>query len=224
MRTHLPSLSCGLLAVALLSSLRVSGQAAPAPQDILKRSARIGDRSLPAFSAFEGALQVSGVTGGVAFVEGCPDQPEPMVHPHGTTLRELLESITSGDPRYVWRMRNGAVNLEPLEGVPALLKMNLKTYDSQDSDAVSAVTFLTSSPEVARAAAELGLTHNVLGPGLGGMAQGAPAQKKPVGIRLHDVTLLDALNAIAQANKQGVWVYRETHCGSIHQFNVSFAQ
>jgi hypothetical protein len=147
-----------------------------------------------------------------------------MVHPHGTTLREVLDSITSGDPRYVWRMHNGAVNLEPLKGIPALLKTYLKTYDSQDTDAVSAVTFLSSLPEVARAAAELGLTQNVMGPGLGSMAQGPPPRKKPLGIRLHDVTLLDALNAIARANTHGVWTYRETHCGSIRQFNLSFAQ
>lgn len=225
MRTSLPFSPVVLLAAALLLSLRVSGQAAPAPQDdVLTRPARIGDRSLPAFSAFESALQVSVVPGGVAFVEGCPDQTEPMVHPRGNNLREALDSITSGDPRYVWRMHNGVVNLEPLKGVPALLKMHLKTYDSQDTDAVSAVTFLSSSSVVARAAAELGLTHNVLGPGLGGMAQGPPPPKNLPGVRLHDVTLLDALNAIARANKHGVWIYRETRCGSIHQFNLSFAQ
>lgn len=224
MRTFSPFPPVLLLAVALLPSLRVSGQAAPAPQDVLTRSARIGGRSLPAFSAFESALQISGVPGGVAFVEGCSDQPQPMVHTHGTTLREVLDSITSGDPRYVWRMHNGAVNLEPLKGVSALLKTRLKTYDSQDTDAVSAVTFLSSLPEVASAAAELGLTHNVLGPGLGGMAQDPPLPKKPLRIRLHDVTLIDALNAVARANTHGVWTYRETHCGSIRQFNLSFAQ
>jgi hypothetical protein len=226
MRTFLPSSSRVLLAVALLSSLRVSGQAAPAPQeDVLTRSARIDDESLPAFSAFQGALQMSGVPGGVAFMEGCSDQPVPMVRPHGTTLREVLNSITAGDSAYAWRMREGVVNLEPSTGLPALLRTHLNTYDSRDAtDAVSAVTFLSSSPEVTRAATKLGLAQNVLGPGLGGMAQGSPPLIKPLGIRLHDVTLVDVLNAIARANKHGVWTYRETHCGSVHQFNLSFAQ
>src|SRR5882724_9754220 len=86
-----------LLAVALLLSLGVSRQVASAPQeDVLSRSTRIDDESLPAFSAFQGALQMSGVPGGVAFVEGCSDQPLPMVRPHGTTLREVLNSITAG--------------------------------------------------------------------------------------------------------------------------------
>jgi hypothetical protein len=211
-----------LFSVALLLAV----VATPALQEeVLERSAGIGDEALPAFSVFEGALQMSGVPGGVAFVEGCSDQPLPMIHPHGTTLREVLDSITSGDSRYVWRMYEGVVNLEPAQGVPALLRIHLKTYNSRDlTDAVSAVTFLSSYSEVTRAAAKLGLVQNVLGPGLGGMAQGPPPQKKPLCIRLHDVTLLDALNAIARANRHGVWTYRETHCGSLHQFNLSFMQ
>jgi len=226
MRAFMSLFSATLLALALLPSLGVSRQVASAPQeDVLSRSAMIGDVPLPAFSAFEGALLLSGVPGGVAFMEGCSDQPLPMVHPHGTTLREVLNSITHGDSAYAWRMREGVVNLEPSTGLPALLRTNLKTYDSGDAtDAGSAVTFLSSSPEVTRAAAKIGLAHNVSGSALSGMAQGPPPPKKPLGIRLHDVTLLEALNAIARANKHGVWTYRETHCGSVHQFDVSFAQ
>ena len=214
------------LAAALLPSLRVSIAATPIPQeDVLSRPATIGDRSLPASSAFEEALQVSGIPGGAALVEGCEDEPQPTVHPYGTTLREVLDSITSRDSHYMWRMHEGVVNLEPVKGAPALLRMHLKTYDSGDlTDAASAVMFLSSLPEVARAAAGLGLTHNALGPGLGGIAPGPPSPKKPLGVRLHDVTLLDALNAIARTNKHGVWIYSETHCGSVHQFIVYFQQ
>ena len=226
MQTFLPSLSTLLLSVALLSPLQVTGQRARAPQeDVLSRSAMIGDESLPAFSAFEGALMLSGVPEGVAFVQGCSDQPEPIVHPHGTTLREVLDSITAGDSRYVWKMKGAVPNLEPSRGVPALLRIHLKFYDSRDlTDAASAVTFLSSSPEVTRAAAKIGLAHNVSGSALSGLAQGPPPPKKPLGIRLQNVTLLEALNAIARANKHGVWRYRETHCGSVHQFDVSFTQ
>jgi hypothetical protein len=123
MRSLTSLFSTTVLAVALLSSPRVSGPSARASQeDVLTHPARIGDVPLPAFSAFERALQVSGVPGGLAIMEGCSDQREPMVHPHGTTLREVLNSISSGDPCYLWRMHDGVVNLEPLKGVPALLK------------------------------------------------------------------------------------------------------
>lgn len=212
-------------AVALVPSLRVSIAATPTPQeDVLSRPAAIGDLSLPASSAFEAAVQ-SGVPGGVAFLEGCPHEPKPTVHPYGTTLREVLDSITSRDSHYMWRMHEGVLNLEPIKGAPALLRTHLKTYDSGNlTNAVSATMFLSSLPEVARAAAGLGLTYSQLGFGLGGIALGPPPPKKPLGIRLHDVTLLDALNAIARASKRGVWAYRETHCGSVHQLNISFEE
>ena len=128
-------------------ALEVSSQVPPTLQeDVLTRSATIGDVSLPAFSAFEGALLVSGVPGGVAFAQGCSDQPLPMVRPQGTTLREVLDSITGGDSGYVWRMNSAVVNLEPLQGVPALLTTLLKTYDSRElAEPGSAVTLLISS-------------------------------------------------------------------------------
>ena len=215
-----------LLAVTLLPSLGVSRSSALTLQEeVLTRTAAVADQSLPLFSAFEDALQVSGVPGGVAFVETCADEPKPIVHPHGTTLRQVLDSIITADSHYVWRIRKGVVNLEPVKGVPALLETHLKTYDSAElADAVSAVTVLSSSPDVLRAGARLGLTHNALGPGLGGVTPGSPPPQNPLGIRLHDVTLLDTLNTIARENKHGVWTYRETQCGSVHQFNISFAQ
>jgi hypothetical protein len=118
MRAFTSLFSVALLAVGSLPSLGVSSQVPPALQDdVLTRSARIGDVSLPAFSAFEGALLASGVPGGVAFVRGCSDQQLPMVHPQGTTLREVLDSITGGDSGYVWQMNEGVVNLEPLQKV-----------------------------------------------------------------------------------------------------------
>jgi hypothetical protein len=219
------ALIIAVLPLSVLLSLRSSGQEAPTSLDLLTRSVTIGDKPLPAISAFEGTLQLSGVPGGVAFLEGCPDQPLPKVHPHGTTLRDALDGITAGDPSYAWRIRNGVVNLEPSRGLPALLRIHLTTYDSRDlTDAISAVTFLSSSPEVTRAATRLELAQNVLNPGLGGVAPGPAPPKKLLAIRLHNVTLLDALNAIARVNKHGVWTYRETHCRSIHQFNLSFAK
>jgi hypothetical protein len=180
MRNFLLLSSSVLLAVALPSPPRISGQGAQAPQeDVLAHPASIGDAPLPIFSAFQSALQISGVPGGAAFVEGCSDQPVPMARVHGITLREVLNSITAGDSAYTWKMREGVVNFEPSTGLPALLKVHLNNYESGDaSDAVSAVTFLSSSPEVTSAATKLGLAQNVLGPGLGSMVQGPPPPKK----------------------------------------------
>jgi hypothetical protein len=92
-----------VLAGALPVSPGVSVSRAQAVQeDLLARTAAIGDQPLPAALAFQNALQVSGVPGGVAFVEGCPDEPKPMIHPDGGKLRLVLDNIVSGGPQYVW--------------------------------------------------------------------------------------------------------------------------
>ena len=114
MRAFTSLFSVAILAMGSLSPLGVSSQVPPALQkDVLTRSAKIGDVSLPAISAFEGALLVSGVPGGVAFAQGCSDQPLPIVRRQGTTLREVLDNITGGDSGYVWRMNEGVVNFKP---------------------------------------------------------------------------------------------------------------
>jgi hypothetical protein len=136
------------LAVVLPPFLRISIAATVTPQeDVLSRPAAIGDRSLPAYLAFQEALQVSGVPGGAALVEGCADETNAIVHPVGATLRQVLDSIIGGDSQYVWRIREGVVNLESVNGLPALLQTHLEKDDSGDSTyAISAVSLLSSLP------------------------------------------------------------------------------
>jgi hypothetical protein len=97
-----------LLVLVLLPSLVVSRPSTLAAQeDLLTRTAAIGDQSLPAFSAFQDALEASSVPGGVAFAEGCADEPKLVVHPHGTTLRQVLDGIVSAYPYYVHVLHQG---------------------------------------------------------------------------------------------------------------------
>jgi hypothetical protein len=199
-----------------LPPVRQDRQVPPALQeDFLTRATRIGDVSLPASSAFEAVLLEAGVPGGEALVPGCSDEPDPIVHPKGKSLQEVLDSIIVGDSRYIWTVKEGVANLKPRRGVPPLLRTRLKNYDSRDfADPASAITFLSSSPAVTRAASKIGLQQNVVVGALRGVDPGPLLPKSPLGIRLQNVTLLDALNAIVRASKHGVWSYRETHCGA----------
>lgn len=231
---RMPPTSGPIVIVALLVSLAVASHSAPSSQeDILTRSV-VGSVNGPrpaskafagAREAFVAALRAADVAGGAIVVEGCPEEPKHSVQISGTTLGELLNSIAGSDPHYAWRLYRGVVDLEPSGGLPALLTTQLKAYDSGDAtDPESAVTFLNSLPEVMRAAVALGLTQNPSGSFLSGMAPGPPPPRKRLDLRLHDITLLDALNAIARTNKHGFWTYNETHCGSINQFSLYFAE
>jgi len=220
-----------LFSVALLASILIFASGSDrahslSPQQAaLDRPVAMGEMSTPAPSVFQGAALVAGVPGGAAFFEGCADQPLRTIQPTGSTLREVLNSITHADPEYVWSFNSGVLNLEPSRGIPALLSMRLTNYDSENvTDAASAVTFLSSSPEVTSAANKLGLAHNVSGNALSGLPGEPQPPKKPLDIHLKNVTLLDALNAILRANKKGVWMYRETHCGSVSQYDIVVVQ
>lgn len=179
----------------------------------------------PAPYVFQGALAVARVPGGAAFIEGCANQPLRKIQLQSATLRAVLDNITRSDPEYTWTIRAGVVNLEPLDGTPALLRVHVPKYDSDEiADAASAITVLASSPDVVRAAKKLGLDHNVSGSALSGISPNIEPPKKPLEIHLQNVTLLQALNAIVRANNGGVWMYREAHCGSVRHYGVSFVQ
>jgi hypothetical protein len=193
-------------------------------EDVLSRSARIGDSAVSAVVAFQDAVSAAEVPGGVAYSEGCSDQPPPTVHPRGTTLREVLESLSGGDSGYIWKLNDGVINFEPARGLPTLLKTRVNSYDSGDVvDAMQALAIPTLSTEVNDAAAKLGLEDMPMGSGLGGIGPGPQPPKKPLGIRLKNTTFLDVLNAIVRAQKRGVWRYRETHCGAVNQYDVDFS-
>jgi hypothetical protein len=214
------------LAVALLAPHAVNTQvASPQERNVPTPAVSPVDGLVPAPAAFEVALFQAGMPGGVASVQGGSDKPEQAVRLHGITLPETLDSITTADPRYVWRVKKGVVDLEPSQGVPALLRTHIKNYDSRDlTDALSAVTVLSASLEVERAASRIGLVHNILVGSLGSVGPLPLPRKKPLRVRLQDVTLLEAFNALVGASKHGVWSYREIHCGKTAMFDVIVAE
>lgn len=226
MRNFIFFLSVALLGSTLTFSDGTGRPRSPGSQTaILNRVVAMGNSSASAPSVFQGAALLAGVPGGTAFLEGCANQPPLKVRPRGNTFGAVLSSITHGDPSYIWRVRAGVVNLMPSSGVPALLKTRLAGYDSMTAtDAASAITLLSSSPQVVGAARKLGLAHDVSGSALSGVASKFGHRKKPLGVHLINVSLLRALNAIARANRHGVWMYRETHCDSVRQYDITFVQ
>ena len=52
---------------------------------------------------------------------------------------------------------------------------------------------------------------------------GAPPPPK-LNVRLQDVTLLEALNALVRAHEHGLWMYREIHCNSTNHFDIKFTE
>jgi hypothetical protein len=173
-------------------------------------------------SAFRLAMLRSAAPGGEALTQGCGEPSGSAVRPSpASTLRKLLDEIIAADPDYRWEVDQGVVNLTPVRGVPDLLTLRIGEFDSGDAvDVTTAKTMLFALPEVRKRAEELGFDQAVFGSGpYGAPPPGTPPPPK-LNVRLQDVTLFEALNALVRAHGHGLWIYHEIHCGSTNHFEV----
>jgi hypothetical protein len=220
-------LACGLLVfVASLAPGRRSAAAATAQQALLQRPVAVAQGTLSVDSAFQSVMLASGAPGGETLLTGCQQEGKALVHLRGNTLEQGLDAITRADPRYRWRVADGVINLLPAGEPPALLMARVSYFDSGPAtDIVSAGAFLFALPEVWQAEASLGLRRSAFfGRTLGSMLPGPQPPRKRLGLRLRDVTVLAALNAIVRVNTRGVWTYSETNCQGIRTFDLTLSQ
>jgi hypothetical protein len=196
-----------------------------AEAELLMRPVKLPSSPLSVNSAFQLAMLSSGAPGGEALTEGCAEPSDSAVRPQNVgTLRDVLEDIVTADPEYRWEVKDGVVNLIPSQRVPDLLTLRISAFDTGDATSVTtAKTFLFGLPEVRKRAAELGFDQAIYGSGLGDVAPGAPPPPK-LNVRLQDVTLLEALNALVRAHEHGLWMYREIHCNSTNHFDIKFTE
>lgn len=216
--------------VLLLGAFPVAGHQEPprkseAEAELLMRPvANLGSSRLSVNLAIQTAIHGSGTAGGAVITQGCAEPSESIVRFHGITLREVLDDIVTADPDYRWEVKDGVVNLIPAKGVPDLLTLRISAFDSGDAtDVTTATTFLFALPEVRERAVELGFDQAIYGSGLSAIAPGAPPPPK-LDVRVQDVTLLEALNALVRANRHGVWIYCEIHCKSTNHFDINFTE
>ena len=223
---------CKLLTtlVLLLGAFPLAGhqQQAGKPEaeaELLMRPVKLPSSPLSVNSAFQLAMLSSGAPGGEALTQGCAEPSDSAVRPQNVgTLRDVLEDIVTADPEYRWEVKDGVVNLIPSQGVPDLLTLRIGAFDTGDAtDVTTATTFLFALPEVRKRAVELGFDQAIYGSGLSAIVPGAPPPPK-LNVRLQDVTLLEALNALVRANKQGLWIYYETHCKSTNHYSINFTE
>ena len=192
---------------------------------LMRPVANLGSSPLSVNLAIQTAILGSGTAGGAVITQGCAEPSDSVVRPQGGTLREVLDDIVTADPDYRWEVKDGVVNLVPVKGVPDLLTLRISVFDSGDAtDVRTAETFLFALPEVRQREAELGFDRAILGSGLSSGVPGAAPPPGLLNVRLEDVTLLEALNALVRAHRHGVWLYYETHCKSNNHFSINFTE
>ncbi|HYM00228.1 MAG TPA: hypothetical protein VEZ90_14845 [Blastocatellia bacterium] len=168
--------------------------------------------------AFSQTLISAGAAGGLIKVEGCePDLAAPHRWPEkDVTLSAFLDTITGENPWYRWELTDGALDLVPSSGDPALLRTRITHIHLRSVVLNNAIHQIISLPEVQQAAVNLGLT-----PGFVTLQGLAPlAGRKTFNLSCKNVTVREALNAAALAEGRGIWAYTEYHCGGKNEYTV----
>jgi hypothetical protein len=223
MRHKLPALLLLLLSASPFAARQEQPGKPEAEEELLMRTVANPGSSAPSVdSAFQTAIHGSGTAGGgdTTSVSGGTGKRCPLPRKHA---ERGLDDIVAADSDYVWRVKDDAVNLLPAKGIPSLLRVRIREFDSGDTWSSATVgARLFDLPEVQERATELGLSQRLSGSALGAIVPGT-ASATPLNVHLRDVTLLDALNAVLRAAQHGLWIYRETHCKSENTYMVYYS-
>lgn len=199
-----------------------SGQVAKtaSPVSVLERQVpEVDSQYLTTVDAFSLALNYAGVPGGIIKIGNCEEDTfKQPLRTQGLSLREVLKTIATADPRYRWVHEDGVVNLIPSMGEPDLLKVRIAEFDAESvASADAALSRLLALPEVKGRIAELRLKHGLT-------LFVSPVSPNPTRFDVHckSVTLREALNAIARAQTRAVWDYVEIHCGGRDEVVIRF--
>jgi hypothetical protein len=167
---------------------------------------------------FVNALSTEGLPGGIVWQVICDaDVPQIQADLSSLQIEDKLNLITRSFPKYRWQNEQGTVNLILKSGYPALLQTRLSNYQIDNApSATVALEDLLSLPEFKEATSRLGFNNALSFLGL------SSPRKKNITLSLKNVTVYDALNAIARAHGKAIWNYTEWECNGKKEFSIKF--
>jgi len=151
--------------------------------------------------AFTNYCRTGNMVGGVeeAKCSEIRDEKSSSLNAREATFRNFLNQTRKEHPTYAWSIKGGIVNLFPLKrNGPDLLGKKLEKVSINHISGFEAFFHVLDQAAIK---ANPG--------GSGGYGAGVPAQKL-ISLELKDVTVRDALNAIAKADGHVVWWYCPT--------------
>ncbi len=172
---------------------------------------------LTTMDAFSLAVSAVNAPGGFVKLSTCePDLVQQTWKPVGIPLRQVLDGIITADPRYRWEAIDGSINMLPAKQEPPLLRARIGEFRIENvTSARDALNQLVRMPEVGQAMADLHLK-----PGVAIIVSPSSPRPRAFDVICKNVSLREALNAIARAQGRAVWDYVERHCGEEHQVTI----
>jgi len=213
MKTLHVSLQLVLLSAVVSSTPAIRSQGTNPPNAILDR--HIGTLQLRNTRLSEtliDALKQQQVPGGIAVSYYCGGYQNHLLKPADDTLRSLLDAAVAAEPEYTWSVDNGAVNLVPRYREPLFLETAIPKLEISDAGTTNeALNELLAIPEVSKQASlELGIRTFGGGGPYGYGPEGAAKSK--ISLSLTNVTVRQALNAIARARGDAIWLLVNQEC------------
>ena len=210
MKSRQITLRVALFALAISPSLAIRSQNRTEPNSILnRRTANVQLRDTNLVNALTDALRQVGIPGGIAVSYYCGGFENHLLKPPDDTLRSLLDAAVAAESEYTWTVDNGVVNVVPGYDDPRFLETIIPKLEINEAETTfDALGKLMALPEVSKQATlELGIQT------FGGSIGGYPnSSRTKISLSLSNVTVREALNAIARARGNGVWLLVNQEC------------
>lgn len=213
-----------LLTISVLYTVAQNSRGAMSDDILSRRVEGIDLENTTLINATTRTLRRADLPGGIAIVESCSRDINYSFAPSGLTLRDVLDSIVSRDSRYRWQIEEGVVNIIPVTREPELLNTRLARFSVERVTVNEAVSRLFAIPEVRSRMIELNLNQRSRQVGFGNLDRPGetPVSTTPLyTVNQANVTVREALNAIARAHGSAVWAYTEHRCGT-NAFSIDF--
>jgi hypothetical protein len=162
-------------------------------------------------SLFTHLLLTARKPGGIAVASACTEPALQTLYSEDAPLNEALEEIVTVDPQYRLENQAGVINLMPRRAIPAFLELKIAKFEVKQAGSVNeALDKLLSVPEVKK-------QEPSFGPRMLRGRIGFASTAKPFDVKCNSCSIRQALNAIARAQGQAVWVYQQNQCDQTHR-------
>ena len=212
--------------LVLLMSFAVAQDPQSLSEEVRQRQvADVDLNQVTEVDALSRTLRAADLPGGIATVSTCGEEERFVITPAGPTLGETLDAIVATFPNYRWLVDRGAVNIFPLKNPPVLLDVviaDLKVEDNQTLDDI--IREISEKPEVRSVAARFHLSPGFKEVGLSSLERPGSVNSEAtngLALRLHNVTVRQALNAVVRAHGNAIWSYKEKRCNGSDEFVIN---
>lgn len=196
-------------------------------QDVLSRhvNQRRFDKATTT-DLFRDTLASAHAPGGIVVLASCSPEGVHSFVLDDSSLGAALDAVAVQDPNYRWHAQDGTVIVVPSAGVPELLRTRIAQFQVERAATPDyALDQLLNLREVRQRMEDLGFTTRP--PQLGfhklqSQSSAGADRGRQFSIHRKDLTLLEALNAIAAGDGEAVWLYSECRCGGRKTVAIDF--